>query len=133
MMNRIMIGIVVSILVAGLFGWQRYAIHSLESKLMLANRKAEFLRNNRDELALELKDSEASKQALARELKQQEAVLARRDAAITRSRKELAELSEQLRGLRKTDEEYKLWSDAHVPDAVIRLLRNTRNQSDRED
>ncbi|HAS6505808.1 TPA: hypothetical protein GRR52_23800 [Vibrio parahaemolyticus] len=116
-----------------MFGWQRNAIQSLESDLALANQKAEQLRINRDELAIDLAESEASKAALIAELKHREAILANRDAALNRSKQELAELSEKLRGLRKTDEEYKTWSDARVPDSVIRLLRNTRDSGHSED
>lgn len=131
-MNRVTIGIVAGLLLIVLFGWQRSAIQSLESDLALANQQAEQLRQKRDELATDLAESEASKAELIAELKHREAVLATRDAALSRSRQELAELSEKLRGLRKTDEEYKTWSDARVPDSVIRLLRNARNSGNSE-
>lgn len=131
-MNRVTIGIVAGLLLIVLFGWQRSAIQSLESDLALANQQAEQLRKKRDELATDLAESEASKAELIAELKHREAVLATRDAALSRSRQELAELSEKLRGLRKTDEEYKTWSDARVPDSVIRLLRNARNSGNSE-
>ncbi|EOW7174541.1 TPA: hypothetical protein NKZ51_004564 [Vibrio parahaemolyticus] len=131
-MNRVTIGIVAGLLLIVLFGWQRSAIQSLESDLALANQQAEQLRQKRDELATDLAESEASKDELIAELKHREAVLATRDAALSRSRQELAELSEKLRGLRKTDEEYKTWSDARVPDSVIRLLRNARNSGNSE-
>ncbi|HIF9531201.1 TPA: hypothetical protein ACX6S4_003620 [Photobacterium damselae] len=131
-MNRVTIGIVAGLLLIVLFGWQRYAIQSLESDLALANQQAEQLRQKRDELATDLAESEASKDELIAELKHREVVLATRDAALSRSRQELAELSEKLRGLRKTDEEYKTWSDARVPDSVIRLLRNARNSGNSE-
>ncbi|PSB82778.1 hypothetical protein C5F61_00030 [Photobacterium damselae subsp. damselae] len=131
-MNRVTIGIVAGLLLIVLFGWQRSAIQSLESDLALANQQAEQLRQKRDELATDLAESEASKDELIAELKHREAVLATRDAALSRSRQELAELSEKLRGLRKTDEEYKTWPDARVPDSVIRLLRNARNSGNSE-
>lgn len=131
-MNRVTIGIVAGLILIVLFGWQRSAIQSLESDLALANQQAEQLRQKRDELATDLAESEASKDELIAELKHREAVLATRDAALSRSRQELAELSEKLRGLRKTDEEYKTWSDARVPDSVIRLLRNARNSGNSE-
>ncbi|MEI8631430.1 hypothetical protein P4S72_03430 [Vibrio sp. PP-XX7] len=86
-MNRVVIGIVVSILLASLFGWQYAAIQSLERQLGLANQKVDQLKENRDELAAALADSEASKHALMKELQQQQTVLAQRDAAIARSRK----------------------------------------------
>ncbi|HAS6050376.1 TPA: hypothetical protein I7138_20310 [Vibrio vulnificus] len=131
-MNRATIGIIAGLLLIVLFGWQSSAIQSLESDLALKKQEAEQLINKRDELATDLAESEASNDALITELKHREAVLANRDAALSRSRQELAELSEKLRGLRKTDEEYKTWSDARVPDSVIRLLRNARDSGHSE-
>lgn len=119
------ITIVISLLLL-LFGWQRYAIQSLKHDLVISNQHINQLRKNRDDLARNLTASEADKASLIEELQHRDLVLTSRDSALATSRKELAELSEKLRGLRKTDEEYNTWSQAHVPDSVIRLLRSTR-------
>lgn len=119
------ITIVISFLLL-LFGWQRYAIQSLKHDLVISNQHINQLRKNRDDLARNLTASEADKASLIEELQHRDLVLASRDSALATSRKELAELSEKLRGLRKTDEEYNTWSQAHVPDSVIWLLRSTR-------
>nr|AKN37335.1 hypothetical protein [Vibrio sp. 1F_97] len=118
----------------GTIGYQGMMIKALNAEVALANDKTEQANKNRDEVAASLRDSEASKQALIADLKHRDAVLAKRDAALQKSKQELAELSNTLRGLRKNDDEYKTWSQARVPDAVIRLLRHTRTgESDSED
>jgi flagellar motility protein MotE (MotC chaperone) len=132
-MNRLIIGAFGLLLTASLIGWQAFSIKALRAEVKLANERAEQLQVNRDELAASLADSERDKKELWAEFEENVAVLASRDAELKKSRQELAELSETLRGLRKHDEEYKKWSDARVPDAVIRLLRNTRAKGDSED
>ncbi|ELB2912189.1 hypothetical protein QNE52_002866 [Vibrio parahaemolyticus] len=133
-MNRLVIGVVAALLAIGTIGYQGMMIKALNAEVALANDKTEQANKNRDEVAASLRDSEASKQALIADLKHRDAVLAKRDAALQKSKQELAELSNTLRGLRKNDDEYKTWSQARVPDAVIRLLRHTRTgESDRED
>lgn len=131
-MNKVVIGIIAGMLLGVVIGWQRVVIQSLESDLTVKKRHAEQLRQKRDELASDLAESEADKEVLMAELKHSEAVLSRRDADLLRSKQALAELSERLRGLRNTDEEYKTWSDARVPDSVIRLLRHTRKPGNSE-
>lgn len=133
-MNRLVIGVVAALLAIGTIGYQGMMIKALNAEVALANDKTEQANKNRDEVAASLRDSEASKQALIADLKHRDAVLAKRDAALQKSKQELAELSNTLRGLRKNDDEYKTWSQARVPDAAIRLLRHTRTgESDRED
>ncbi|HGS5314536.1 MULTISPECIES: hypothetical protein [Vibrio] len=133
-MNRLVIGVVAALLAIGTIGYQGMMIKALNAEVALANDKTEQANKNRDEVAASLRDSEASKQALIADLKHRDAVLAKRDAALQKSKQELAELSNTLRGLRKNDDEYKTWSQARVPDAVIRLLRHTRTgESDSED
>lgn len=133
-MNRLVIGVVAALLAIGTIGYQGMMIKALNAEVSLANDKTEQANKNRDEVAASLRDSEASKQALIADLKHRDAVLAKRDAALQKSKQELAELSNTLRGLRKNDDEYKTWSQDRVPDAVIRLLRHTRTgESDRED
>ena len=133
-MNRLVIAALVGLLTFGVIGYQGMMIKALKSEAALQKDKADQAIQNRDEVAAELQYSEASKQALIADLKHRDAVLADRDAALQKSQQELAELSETLRGLRKNDDEYKTWSQARVPDSVIRLLRHTRTtESDRED
>lgn len=133
-MNRLVIGVVAALLAIGTIGYQGMMIKALNAEVALANDKTEQANKNRDEVAASLRDSEASKQALIADLKHRDAVLAKRDAALQKSKQELAELSNTLRGLRRNDDEYKTWSQARVPDAVIRLLRHTRTgESDSED
>lgn len=133
-MNRLVIGVVAALLAIGTIGYQGMMIKALNAEVALANDKTEQANKNRDEVAASLRDSETSKQALIADLKHRDAVLAKRDAALQKSKQELAELSNTLRGLRKNDDEYKTWSQARVPDAVIRLLRHTRTgESDSED
>ncbi|HGY0940897.1 TPA: hypothetical protein ACNUTR_003629 [Vibrio cholerae] len=133
-MNRLVIAALVGLLTLGVIGYQGMMIKALKAEAALQKDKADQAIQNRDEVAAELQYSEASKQALIADLKHRDAVLADRDAALQKSQQELAELSETLRGLRKNDDEYKTWSQARVPDSVIRLLRHTRTtESDRED
>tara|TARA_R110001606_G_C15105678_1_gene620267 strand:+ start:22 stop:420 length:399 start_codon:yes stop_codon:yes gene_type:complete len=114
-------------------GWQQYSIKSLESEIGLLQVNYDQLLSERDTLAVALVGSEESKKRLADEMRQLDEILAGREAKLLSSKQKLAGLSEELRGLRKTNAEYKMWSDAHVPDAAIRLLRNTRNAGDSED
>ncbi|MFA0520019.1 hypothetical protein AB4501_24025, partial [Vibrio sp. 10N.222.55.E8] len=114
-MNRLVIGVVAALLAIGTIGYQGMMIKALNAEVALANDKTEQANKNRDEVAASLRDSEASKQALIADLKHRDAVLAKRDAALQKSKQELAELSNTLRGLRKNDDEYKTWSQARVP------------------
>ena len=113
-------------------GYQNLMIEALEAKQLVDANKITAVQNVRDELVISLQQSEASINKLNKDLLHREAVLAARDEALKINQKELAELSSTLRGLRKTNEKFKTWSDAHVPDAVIRLLRQTRYKSNNQ-
>jgi predicted nucleic acid-binding Zn-ribbon protein len=132
-MNKI--AIYGALIMSALFfaGWQQYSIKSLQSEVDLLQTNYDQLLDERDTLAVALVGSEDSKKRLSDEMRQMDRVLAEREAKLLSSKQELAGLSEELRGLRKTNAEYKMWSDAHVPDAAIRLLHNTRNAGDSED
>ncbi|MDN3611343.1 hypothetical protein ACODM8_16785 [Vibrio ostreicida] len=132
-MNRILMSIVAAALTAGVIGYQRLTIASLDAEIALHKHRAENAIQRRNALATELQASEASKQTLLAGLQHSQTVLADRDAALQQAQQKLAELSNTLRGLRKNDNEYKYWSQARVPDGVIRLLRHSRTgESDRQ-
>lgn len=114
-------------------GWQQYSIKSLQSEIGLLQSNYDQLLGERDTLAESLESAEKVKKRLVDEVRQLNEVLVVRDVTLSKSKKALAGLSEELRGLRKTNAEYKMWSDAHVPDAAIRLLRNTRDAGDSKD
>lgn len=114
-------------------GWQQYSIKSLQSEIGLLQSNYDQLLGERDTLAVALVESEGLKKRLVDEVRQLDEVLAEREAKLLSSKQRLAGLSEELRGLRKANAEYKMWSDAHVPDAAIRLLRNTRSAGDSKD
>ena len=132
-MNKLTIWLIAGFCMTSLFGWQYLSIKSLKAELAFANQTAEQLKENRDELAESLIDSEASKNALIADLKHREAVLAARDSDLSRSQQELAALQGELRELRENDEEYKEWSDVPVPSSVIRLLRDARAKGNSKD
>jgi chromosome segregation ATPase len=125
-MNKFLVYAVIVLSVFLFAAWQQSAIDSLESEVVLMEKDNKDLSRQKDTLAAELVESEESKTRLSNEIRQLDKVLAEREAKLLSSKQELAGLSETLNELRKTDVEFKEWSDAHVPDDVVRLLRNTR-------
>lgn len=116
-----------------LLGIQQWRIGHLNSDLTAANRDIKTLKTDRDELARSLTSSEADNAALNKEIKRREQLLLERNKVATAQRKQLAELTDKLDGLRKTNENVKSWSNARVPDDVIRLLGSSGQSSDRPD
>jgi DNA repair exonuclease SbcCD ATPase subunit len=129
-MNKFLIYAVIALSAILFANWQQGSIDSLESTIELMEKDYKKLSQEKDTLAAELVESEASKKRLADGIRQLDKILAEREAKLLSSKKELAGLSKTLKELRETNAEFKEWSDIRVPDSVIRLLHNTRTAGD---
>ncbi|MEZ9525707.1 hypothetical protein [Enterovibrio norvegicus] len=132
-MNRTVLLFGAAALAVGVMGYQGLMIKALKADVKVEQSIAQRITENRDELAAQLMDSETTKSQLITQIEHLGAVLASRDMALTQSHQELVELSDSIEGLRNHNDEFKTWSSARVPNAVIRLLRHARTpESDRE-
>ncbi|MFM2482777.1 hypothetical protein [Celerinatantimonas sp. YJH-8] len=112
-------------------GMQQWRIHRSDRALTVAQQNISQLTLNRDQLAQSLSASEASNRSLKDALQRRERLLLQRQQWLASQQKQFAELTDKLKGLRKTDEKTKQWSHARVPDGVIRLLGASRSASGR--